>query len=102
MEHKADEQGNLRKVEVWHDGQSPRIYFPDGHTPVDWVRVNHKRGVKLYRLLDMAVAGLGYIKDGHGYTVDGFTSTQWHEVRHAVRALSLVTGESLELGEWVE
>lgn len=103
MEHKADEQGRVQKLDVWYDGQSPRIYFPNGQTPVDWVGENHRKGVKLRRLMSVTMTALDRMQvENDEYVVGSFNSTQWHEVKHVLKSLSLVTGESLELGEWVE
>lgn len=87
------------KVESYerYDGLWPRVRFYPNQEPVEWVRENHRRGVALDRLYSKAMSALDHISSERSdFLIEGYTSTQWHEIRHILKALSAVTGQELE------
>lgn len=79
------------------DGFLPRVHFYSNQEPVEWVRENYRRGVSLDRLYSKALIAIEHISaERPDFLIEGYTSTQWHEVRHILKALSAVTGEEIE------
>lgn len=80
-----------------YDGLLPRMHSFPFQTPAEWVGDNHTRGVSLHRMQRKAWRAIRHINEARDTNlVDGYNSTQWHEVRHMLVAMSVVTGESLE------
>lgn len=80
-----------------YDGLWPRVRFYPNQEPVEWVRENHRRGVTLDRLYSKALIAIEHISaERPDFLIEGYSSTQWHEIRHILKALSAVTGQELE------